>query len=84
MEHEKMRSMMSNWYGMWGNQLNITSVASQKESHVGMGSSADTSHQEKEGKEEVEEKACSEVSVEVPLPCLPKHTVLSQEEQHDD
>jgi len=83
MEHEKMRSMMASWYSMWGNQLNITSVASQTESHVGTGSS-DSSSQEMEGKEGAEEKACSEVSVEVPQPCLQKHNVSSQEERHGD
>jgi hypothetical protein len=75
-----MREAMSRWYGMWGNQLNITCVASQTELPVGTGSS-DSSSRETEGKEGAEEKACSEVSVEVPLPCLPSQTASSG--QHD-
>jgi hypothetical protein len=78
-----MREAMSRWYAMWGNQLNITCVASQTASPVGTGSS-DSSSQEMEGKEGAEEKACSEVSVEVPLPCLQKHNASSQEERHGD
>jgi len=80
MEHATMREAMSRWYAMWGNQLNITSVASQTESHVGTGSS-DSSCREMERKEGAEEKACSEVSVEVPQPCLPSQT--SSSEPHD-
>lgn len=82
MEHEKMREAMSRWYGMWGNQLNITSVASQKGSCVGTGSS-DSSSQEIERKEEVAEKACCEALPEV-QPCLQKHNVSFQEERHGD
>jgi hypothetical protein len=83
MEHEKMREAMSRWYGMWGNQLNITSVASQTESCVGTGSLG-TSHQEIERKEEVAEKACCEALPEVLQPCLQKQTVSFQEERHGD
>jgi hypothetical protein len=62
MEHANIRNMMSQWYSMWGNQLDVKRVVSQTES-------VETSSPVKERKEEESEKDEDEASQQV----LPLH-----------
>jgi len=79
MEHSGIRQLMSRWYAMWGNQLNVTCEGDQKESSSGTGS--DTCYQMEERKEEAEGK---DEAVALPSVLrLPLQRQTASSEQHD-
>lgn len=64
MDHNNIREIMSRWYSMWGNQLNITKFTSSDEKTSDYQVTFDVEEKKEEVKEKDDEKTCEKEEVE--------------------